>query len=227
MTVHDRVALLGAPWGGQATSLSFGTFLNGAALVPFNAVDNGVVGLADWLNERRISVYHSAASYFRHLMKTVDRSASFPHMRILRVGADAARWEDVADFRRHFPNARLINAMGASEVGPIASVVVPLDDSPGEGRLPLGPPHDDLDVRIVDEDGHECPPGTTGILTVRSRFLSLGYWRDPELTARHFSQDPDGTRTFRSSDLACIGRQRRHPAVRPAGHHLQDPRSAG
>ena len=201
MTPDDRAALLGAAWGGQGMNLGLAVLLCGAMVVPFAAVDRGVTGLAAWLNDRRITVYHSASSLFRHFMKTIDAAASFPHVRIVRISSDAATWEDFT-FRKHFPNATMITSMGASEVGPVAAGVVLPGDEARAGRVPVGRPQDGVEIRIVDDEGRDCPPGTVGTMSIRSRFLADGYWRDPVLTAQSFFDCGDGTRVFRSNDLA-------------------------
>jgi acyl carrier protein len=59
-------------------------------------------------------------------------------------------------------------------------------------------------VTLVDEDGEPVPDDEIGEIVVRSRYIALGYWRDPALTAAAFSTDPvDPTiRTLRTRDLA-------------------------
>lgn len=46
---------------------------------------------------------------------------------------------------------------------------------------------EDFDVRIVDEQGYECPPGTAGEIIarpLRPNIMFQGYWRRPEETLR-------------------------------------------
>ncbi|MBY8849442.1 fatty acid--CoA ligase family protein [Saccharothrix longispora] len=40
-----------------------------------------------------------------------------------------------------------------------------------------------VEVRVVDEDGADVPPGATGEVVVRTANAFLGYWRDPDRTA--------------------------------------------
>ncbi|WP_371515594.1 AMP-binding protein [Kitasatospora sp. NBC_01300] len=47
-----------------------------------------------------------------------------------------------------------------------------------------GRPFPDTEVRIVDEEGTVLPAGRTGEICVRTPTAMVGYWRDPELTAR-------------------------------------------
>ena len=46
-----------------------------------------------------------------------------------------------------------------------------------------GIPRTDVEVKIVDTDGNELPPGETGEIVTRSDLVMKGYWRDPDATA--------------------------------------------
>jgi fatty-acyl-CoA synthase len=48
----------------------------------------------------------------------------------------------------------------------------------------VGRPYLDVEVRLVDDGGHEVPTGAVGEVAVRSEFTMQGYWRNPEETAR-------------------------------------------
>ena len=47
-----------------------------------------------------------------------------------------------------------------------------------------------MELRIVDTDGRNVPPGTSGELWVRGPLVMRGYWEDPKATAE--AVDPDG-----------------------------------
>jgi acyl carrier protein len=48
-------------------------------------------------------------------------------------------------------------------------------------------------VLVLDENLREVGAGEVGELAVKSRYISPGYWRDPERTQRVFVPDPAGT----------------------------------
>lgn len=204
ITLDDRVLLVASLWGAQALSATWLAFMHGAALVSFPAVENGVARLADWMIEKRVSIFLSASSLFRNFMRTVDADTSFPDVRWVRLSADPATWKDFAEVIAHFPSAKLMHAMGMSEVSQLAGMIFARDAIVGEGGLPVGRPADGVDLRIIDGEGRECPAGTIGALSLRLPYLAAGYWRDPELTANCFFRDHDGVRGFHSGDLAFI-----------------------
>ena len=49
-------------------------------------------------------------------------------------------------------------------------------------KLPIGYPLKDKDVLVLDDHRRELGDGEVGELAVKSRYISLGYWRDPERT---------------------------------------------
>ena len=61
------------------------------------------------------------------------------------------------------------------------------------------------EVRVVDEDDNEVPPGEVGEIIVRGKNIMRGYWKDPELTAKALR---DGW--LHTGDLAQGGRRRLH-----------------
>ena len=46
------------------------------------------------------------------------------------------------------------------------------------------------EVRVVRDDGSECGPGEPGELVHRGALVALGYWNDPERTAKRFRPAP-------------------------------------
>ncbi len=82
-----------------------------------------------------------------------------------------------------WPSVDLVQAYGQTELAPIVTML------PGEHRQggPLlasaGRPTPVSDVRIVAEDGSDCPGGEAGEVLVRGPHAMLGYWNKPEETA--------------------------------------------
>ncbi|MEP0322278.1 AMP-binding protein [Bauldia litoralis] len=204
LTPDDRIALVASLWGGQGANTMWTALLGGATLAVFPATENGVTGVGDWINEAGVTIFASASSLFRHLTRTLSDTAEFPSVRVVKLSADAATWQDIAACARHFPNARVMNAMGSAEVGNLAFAMISSDGPLPKGPLPVGRCFDGLEIRILDDHGRNCPAGTVGAITVRGRHLATGYWRDADLTASHFAVDPDGWRTFRSADLGRV-----------------------
>jgi acyl carrier protein len=81
------------------------------------------------------------------------------------------------------------------------------------------------EILVLDASGNRLGFNQVGEIAVRSRYLSPGYWRMPELTNVTFLSDPEGsdTRIFRTGDLGCMlpdgcllhrGRKNSHVKIR-------------
>jgi acyl-CoA synthetase (AMP-forming)/AMP-acid ligase II len=97
------------------------------------------------------------------------------------------------------PDLHLLNAYGSTECATIISVV-PIGytrsclDSVG-AAVPCG------DLRIVDDEGKEVPPGETGEVWIRGPMTIRGYWERDEATKASFV---DGY--WRSGDVGSVDR---------------------
>ena len=75
----------------------------------------------------------------------------------------------------------LIEGYGLSEASPVVSLN-PLAGPCKEGSIGL--PIPDVEVTVQDEMGGHLPVGRTGEICVRGRNVMMGYWNQPEETAR-------------------------------------------
>jgi amino acid adenylation domain-containing protein len=198
---HDRLTLLQTAANSGSVSSLFGALLNGATVLPFDLRARGLGALADWLAGEGITIYHSVPTIFRHMLRPESR---FPAVRLVRLEGDRASRSDVELFRRHFgPSCSLAVGLGITETGLIRRYVIGHDAPPDEGPVPVGYPVEDMEVRLLGEDGEPAGPGHVGEIAVRSRYLAAGYWRRPDLTAAAFRPDPDGgdARIYKTGDL--------------------------
>ncbi|HUD31661.1 MAG TPA: amino acid adenylation domain-containing protein [Variovorax sp.] len=76
--------------------------------------------------------------------------------------------------------------------------------SPRAGIV-IGRPIDNTTVQVLDEAGHPCPVGVPGELCIGGAGVTLGYHRQPVLTAERFPPDPESrdaaARFYRTGDL--------------------------
>ena len=88
----------------------------------------------------------------------------------------------------------------------------------------VGTPRTDVEVRVVDDEGHPVPSGESGEVVVRGDVVMAGYWNEPAATAEALqdgwlhtgdvgSFDPDGYLTLldRSKDLIISGGMNIYP----------------
>jgi malonyl-CoA/methylmalonyl-CoA synthetase len=68
----------------------------------------------------------------------------------------------------------------------------------------VGPPLPGVSLRVVDETGAGCAPGTVGAIEVRGHNVFPGYWRLPEKTREEFTADG----YFRTGDMGTFTPER-------------------
>ncbi|MGI4985060.1 MAG: AMP-binding protein [Janthinobacterium lividum] len=97
--------------------------------------------------------------------------APLPGVRLIMISG--ARWmrERTPALRALFPNARLIEFYGASET----SFVAWTDADPALPGAVVGRPFANVDIAIRDAAGRDVPPGTPGLIHVRSPMLFRDY----------------------------------------------------
>ncbi len=87
-----------------------------------------------------------------------------------------------------FPNAEFAQAYGQTELSPAATILLPeFHKSSASGKSYLrsaGRALVGVDVRIVDVTMTELARGDVGEIAVRGPGVMLGYWNQPELTAK-------------------------------------------
>jgi acyl-CoA synthetase (AMP-forming)/AMP-acid ligase II len=84
-----------------------------------------------------------------------------------------------------WPGVGLVQAYGQTELAPVATTLSAADHRKGGERLKsAGRPTAVTDLRIVDEQGIDCPPGVSGEIAARGPHTMIGYWNKPEETAK-------------------------------------------
>jgi len=108
-------------------------------------------------------------------------------------------------WRRALPGARFVNLYGPIEIT-VDCTYYPVEREFGDQEaLPIGFPCRNTDILILNEQDQLCQTDERGELCVRGSSLAMGYWNDPEKTARAFVQNPLNRRypelIYRTGDL--------------------------
>lgn len=185
----DRLIGMTAFSMGQGIATLFIALLNGLPLHPYPLREAGLAGLPAWMREQEISIYTSSVSVFRQFLGGLAPEETLPRLRVIRLGAEELRPADVELFQARFPTGcTLYNTLGASETMNYARYRITAETVVGD-IVPVGEPP--LGTALTLEDGE---------IVVHSRFLSPGYWREPELTAARFGRASNGTRFYHTGD---------------------------
>lgn len=90
----------------------------------------------------------------------------------------------------HLPSARFVNLYGPIEITLDCTYYEVRDRVPDDQPIPMGRACRNTALLILNENGTETADGEIGELYVKGTSLAMGYYNNPELTARAFVQNP-------------------------------------
>ncbi|MEQ8843148.1 MAG: AMP-binding protein [Acidimicrobiales bacterium] len=158
------------------------------------------MSMIDVLEHEKVTVLAGPPTMWAALTQIDDVSASsFATLRLAISGAAAIPDRIVEDAMGRF-GFRIHEGYGLTEASPSVSVASG-DDPVGS----IGRPIPGVEVRLVDEVGDDVYIGDPGEILVRGPNVFLGYYDDPEATARVL--DDDGW--LRTGDIAVVDEEGR------------------
>ncbi|HEV2146577.1 MAG TPA: amino acid adenylation domain-containing protein, partial [Longimicrobiaceae bacterium] len=167
--------------------------------------------LVEWIDRERIELVHCVPSLFRSIVQQEPAPERFPALRhVLLAGeplppVDVRRWMDVFGER-----VELVNLYGPSETTMVKLFHRVTRADADRRSIPIGRPMEGARAVVVDERGRACPPGRVGEILIRTPYRTLGYYRQPELTAQVFVPNPFNPRqdpedlVYRTGDLGRV-----------------------
>jgi amino acid adenylation domain-containing protein len=201
--VEDRLTLFSSYAHDAAVMDIFGALLNGATLHLQDVRAQSPQGILAGLKKCAVTVFHATPTVYRHLVGALEADELLSSVRAVVLGGERMTPADVELYRRHFAKGcLLVNGLGPTE-STVSLQYILRHDTPISGHsMPVGYPVDETEVLLLDEEGHKTE--ISGEIAIRSRYLALGYWKQPELTRERFLPDPDGgdRRVYRTGDLA-------------------------
>jgi amino acid adenylation domain-containing protein len=202
----DRIAHLTANTSNAVTNF-FLALLNGATLVCFNVRKEGATALARWLAVETITICRISSALFRRLCENLTGKEEFSHLRLIELTSDTVRKSDVDLYKSKFPRQTiLVTALSSSETGFLTEYMIDHESEIFGDEVPVGYPVEDKEILIVNDKGSFVGVNKVGEIMVRSRFLSPGYWVEPELTAAKFKVDQKDNRFtyYMTGDLGLL-----------------------
>jgi amino acid adenylation domain-containing protein len=154
-----------------------------------------------------------------------DLGTRVPQLKLWTASGEDLSVDLAERFRCAFPEARLLNLYGSSEVAGDATYY-----EVGElgllNAIPVGKPISNIQLYILDEFLEPVPIGVPGTLYVGGDCLAQGYWRRPDLTSERFISNPFGVglgpifatgdrgRWLSDGDIEYLGRQDTQTKIR-------------
>lgn len=121
-------------------------------------------------------------------------------LKVITYGAAPMPLEVIKKAIQVFPDVSFINAFGQTETASTITALNPEDhvisgatEAEREKKLKrlssIGRPMADIEMKIVDEQGNELPPGQVGEIIARGPRVMTGYWKDEEKTRKTIDKD--------------------------------------
>ena len=206
VSIDDRISLLRSNNVG-ATRDTFLALLSGATLLPLELKEEGLATLGIWLTAEGVTIFSCVATVFRHTLKSLTGRETFPKIRLVHIGGEPLAKSDVELYKQYFSDRCLFTSrFGMSETPTISYYFINKQTETADDRVPVGYPLEGIEVRLLDDDGKAVGANGTGEIVVKSAYLAVGYWRQPELTREKFRADPAGgnARIYRTGDLGYL-----------------------
>lgn len=110
-------------------------------------------------------------------------------------------------WRRRLPQATFVNLYGPIEIVVACTYYIVDREFSDDEKIPVGFPMRNTDVLILTDENQLAKVGETGEVCVRGSSLALGYWNNPERTAKGFVQNPLNPHypelIYRTGDSGC------------------------
>ena len=161
----------------------------------------------DTIAAARVEVLQVVPSYLEVVLTHLQRDRrALPDLRVVSATGEALKVELAQRFFTVMselgrPGVALVNAYGLTETSDDTNHEV-MHEAPRGGRMPLGPPVQNVRVYVVDEHLSPVPLGASGLIAFSGVCVGRGYVNDPERTAACYLGDPHrpGERLYLGGD---------------------------
>ncbi|MCP5049243.1 MAG: long-chain fatty acid--CoA ligase, partial [bacterium] len=184
VTSSDNMTLF-ASFSHDVTLLDmYSSLLSGATLFPLDLKEDDVfASLPQWLETRKITVWHSVPTVYRYFIAGLSGPLHLPHIRRIVLGGEAVTESDIEKFNNYFdhcPQCQLYTLYGQTESSYNSGSHYPPGAPTKDITITLGDINTGTEMFIVDEKGGEVEALETGEIIVQGHHISPGYWKDEE-----------------------------------------------
>lgn len=156
-----------------------------------------------------------------------------PHVRRVLFSGEVMPLKHLAVWMESLPQARFVNLYGPTEITCNCTYHEVERGRAYDRGLPLGRPFANRAVVLLDAENRPVTqPGVQGELCVRGSSVALGYFANPDQTARNFVQDPLQAAfpqvMYRTGDMAEYDEQgelyfcgRKDNQIKHMGHRIE------
>lgn len=136
------------------------------------------------LNDYRCTGFAGVPSHFQILLRKTElfKNTTFPHLRYVTQAGGKLENAFIMEFLENFPTISFYVMYGQTEATARLSYLPPHLLKTKLGSLGKGIPG--VELRVVDKKGNMVKPGKTGEIIAKGNNVMLGYFDDPEESAK-------------------------------------------
>ena len=176
------------------------------ALIPREYFSNPSV-LMDYLTDKETTVliWAVSAMCFVSIMNGLEYKTPTTIKKVMFSG-ELMPVKQLNKWKKYLPDAMYVNLYGPTEITCNCTYHILDKEYEKDEIIPIGIPFRNEKVFLLDDDDREIKsPGIEGEICVSGSCLALGYFREPEKTAKAFVQNPVNSRfteiIYRTGDL--------------------------
>lgn len=186
------------------------------------------VSLVNWIENSRVNLIHCTPSLFRVFNTSALSSGNFKELKYILLAGERILPGELANWYQIFGSRiQLVNLYGPTEttLAKLFYFIQPTDVN--RNNIPLGKPIDGCKIIVADKGMKLCGSGESGEIIIRTPYRSKGYYKDDEMTAQKFVQNPfsndpndilyktgDLGRILADGNLEFLGRMDRQVKIR-------------
>jgi acyl-[acyl-carrier-protein]-phospholipid O-acyltransferase/long-chain-fatty-acid--[acyl-carrier-protein] ligase len=161
-------------------------------------------GIGELARTKKATLLIGTPTFYNACLRKCQ-SADFSHLRYAIAGAEKLKSQTASEFKAAF-HKDLLEGYGCTEMSPVISVNIhDVEDGSvrqqGRKAGTVGHPIPGVSVKVVNtETGEPASPGEGGMLLVKGPSLMLGYYKDPDATARVMRGG-----WYETGDIASVG----------------------
>jgi amino acid adenylation domain-containing protein len=203
ITASDRMTLFSSFCHDGSVQDMYSALHSGATLYPLNMKQReSTSDLSEFLNREAITIWHSVPSLFTYFANTLEGNENFPALRFILLGGEPVRQHEVELFKKYFPHSTLANVYGQTESS-VNSICLITGDQRYKKPI-IGTPLEETGIFVVDDEGSPVDTLEAGEIVVACKYLSPGYWKNPEAVEKVFGEDEALGRLYWTGDLGCL-----------------------
>lgn len=139
------------------------------------------------IERERVTHFCCAPAHLVALLNVPDlRRYDLSSLQVMTTGGASCPIEVIREVRSRLPG-HLLELYGMLECGFQSHTT--LDDEPEEVCGFVGRPLRQMGIRVVDDEGRNCPPDIAGEILTYGPSVTVGYYNNPDANARSFSAD--------------------------------------